>query len=197
MVNKVIFILTIVIGVGFLSGCGYLGLDSTAEVVRAQIDPNQPLTLEFSGSRIRVEAWDESYVEIDPVRSKVKNPVEISVEGNAISFDYEKHLASYPGDLDRIVENVPASREVYFVIRVPRQTPVQIISAGLNARDNCLIQSIQTRMASVRECRLVDGFVGMGETFYMRDITVGANYSLQYNKIMKWVGHGRGHWSEI
>jgi hypothetical protein len=194
--NKIIFILVLIVGVGVVSACGLVGGESAAETVTAQIQPEHLLTLDFMGSRIRVEAWDENYVKIDPT-IKVKNPVEIRVEGNVIAFDYEKHMVTYPSDLDRVIEKFPASREVYFVIYVPRHTPLQILSTGLNAREGCLIQSVQSRMALVRDGRLADGFIGEGETFYMRDTRVGENCSLRYAKVMRWVGNGTGHWDEI
>lgn len=145
------------------------------------INTEEELILDFKGSRVRVETWNGSYVKIDTTYL-VKEPYKITTNDNIVSFDKEEHLQKYPGDLDN---NKLAfiSNEVYFMIKIPKGTAVNIYAESANIKEGSLLKSIVAKEVRVRGCRFANGFTGKGEKIFIRESRFLGEKELDYEKV--------------
>ena len=161
--------------------CLLFSVTGEVNASRVSINTGEELTLDFRGSRIRVESWNRNYVDIDTTYL-VKNSYNIKKDNNIISFDKEEHLEKYPKDLDN---NTLGSilNEVYFIVKVPAGVPINIYAESVNIKDGCQLQSIIARYARVRDSRFLNDFKGKGERIYIRESRFEGKKNLDYDKI--------------
>jgi len=158
-----------------------------------QVEKNNDLYLNFEGSRIRVDSWGRDYIKIETTYL-VKNDYIINQEGNVISFDKESHLSKFPNDLDQSKWAVILN-EVFFIITVPDNIPLNIEANSVNIKENCKLRSINSKFARVRGSEFLDGFVGNGEKIMIRENRYNGLYNLNYEKKIN--EHYRGLWWKI
>ncbi|OCL25696.1 hypothetical protein U472_15315 [Orenia metallireducens] len=156
-------------------------LNGLASASNIKVDIEEELTLDFKGSRIRVETWNGNYVKIDTTYL-VREPYEIITDNNVISFDKEEHLQNYPNDLD---DNKLAFtlNEVYFEIKIPKGMIVNIYADSANIKEGSLLKSIFAKNARVRGCEFLNGFIGEGEKIVIRDSHFLGEKELDYDKV--------------
>ncbi len=158
-----------------------------------EIDQQKELILDFKGSKIRVETWPGNGVKIDTTYL-VRESYNLNISENVISFDKEKHLEKYPDDLDNntfaIIPN-----EVFFVIKVPENTVLNISAEYVNIKNGCWLKSLTARNARIRGSKFVAGFTGRGEKVYIRDSVFLGQKVLDYKKIN--LDNKRGFWRLI
>jgi len=142
------------------------GTVNAFQVVELDSKSNE-LTLDFKGSRIRVETWQNDYLKIEPTYL-VQEEYSISKNGEVISFDKREHLQKYPDDLENN-EIFFIPNEVFFIIKVPQNTILSIQAESVNAKNGCLLKEITARYVRVREATFLKEFKGKGEKIYIRD----------------------------
>ena len=155
-----------------------------------QLDENKDLNIEFKGSRIRVDSWNNDYIKIETTYL-VKKPFKIEQDGNTIKFSKEAHLNMYPGDLDNNKWAI-ISNEVYFIITVPQNMPLIINAESVNVKENCTLKYINAKNTRIRGSKFVDGFVGKGEKLLIRDNRFLGKKDLKYKNIYE--ENYRGFW---
>ena len=155
-----------------------------------QIEQNEDLFLNFEGSRIRIDSWDRDYIKIKTTYL-VKNDYTINQENNIISFDKKTHLNKFPKDLDKSKWSFIVN-EVFFIITVPHNIPLNIEASSVNIKENCMLRSINSKFTRVRGSVFLDGFVGNGEKIMIRENRYYGSHDLNYNKIIN--EHYRGFW---
>ncbi len=150
-------------------------------VREVRIDPQEELTLDFSGARIRVETWNGDFVKIDTTYL-VKEEYELEIDNNLIFFDKDRHLQKYPDDLDS--NAIPfIINEVYFIIKIPVSTAVSIVADSANIKNWCQLKLITARNARVRDCVFLTGFTGKGEKLYIKNSRFEGEKDLEFEHI--------------
>lgn len=163
---------------------------SADETKHIKIEQNEDLYLNFEGSRIRIDSWNRDYIKIETTYL-VKNDYSINQENNIISFDKELHLKKFPNDLDQSKWAFIVN-EVFFIITVPEDVPLNIRASSVNIKENCKLKSINSKFARVRGSVFLDGFIGNGEKIMIRENYYYGEHDLNYDKIIN--EHYRGFW---
>ena len=155
-----------------------------------KIEDNKELYLNFEGSRIRIDTWNRDYVKIETTYL-VKNDYIINQDNNIITFDKKTHLDKFSNDLDQSKWAFIVN-EVFFIITVPEDVPLNIKASSVNIKENCKLKSINSRFARVRGSEFLDGFTGNGDKIMIRENKYNGSYNLNYDKIIN--EHYRGFW---
>jgi len=163
---------------------------SASGIKHIQVENNKELYLNFEGSRIRIDSWDRDYVKIETTYL-VKNDYIINQDNNIISFDKKTHLNKFPNDLDQSKWAFIVN-EVFFIITVPENAPLNIKASSVNIKENCKLKSINSKFARVRGSVFLNGFIGEGNKIMIRENKYDGSYNLNYDKIIN--EHYRGFW---
>lgn len=174
--KKIIIILSLVV----LLFTGTALAENTKYINLEKIDH---INLEFPGSRIRIESWNNDYIKIETTYL-VKNDYVIQKNNNIISFDKKEHLKKHPNDLDKSKWAI-ISNEVFFMITVPKNLDLSIQADYVNIKEGCNLKTIDAKYARVRGSVFMDGFIGDGEKIMIRENIFKENVTLNYNKIIK------------
>ncbi|MGM0445714.1 MAG: hypothetical protein ACQEQH_04835 [Bacillota bacterium] len=183
MSNKVIFSTILIILIFSLNV-------SANNVKYFEVDQNEDIYLNFEDSRIRIDSWNRDYIKIETTYL-VKNDYTIDQKQNIITFDKISHLNKHPKDLDQSKWAFIVN-EVFFIITVPDNIPLNIKASSLNIKENCKLRTIDSEFTRVRGSVFLDGFEGNGKKIMIRENIYNGSYRLNYEKVIK--ENYRGFW---
>lgn len=168
-----------------------LSLNVSANNVKyIEVDQNEDIYLDFEESRIRIDSWNRDYIKIETTYL-VKNDFTINQEQNKITFDKVAHLNKFPKDLDQSKWAFIVN-EVFFIITVPNNIPLNIKASSVNIKENCILRTIDSKFTRVRGSVFLDGFEGNGQKIMIRENDYNGSYHLNYDKVIK--ENYRGFW---
>lgn len=200
--KKLIVLLIAVVFTGFITSFSLQQITNSKKVpLNVQITESKPVNLDFTNADVRLEGWDENYIQITQriaisdaeyekrfgkkhTLSTLENQVKLENFTKPSScvynfqtwmslLQFERYKNSLIGQFEN---NMSESLTIEngtkdFEILVPQNTPIHITATNFKA-NNCTIISSKANSAVIKDCNISKNFVSEGDYIRLKDCTI-------------------------